>query len=126
MIGKYRDQAVLALKRIFYVGRGEPYTIQGHRLRYIPGTRPIRLKYASSTNLVNRYDALQLLLISQNLQEGDTALDIGAHTGEYAIMMTAICGHAGRVIAFEPNPYARRMLNRNIKLNPDLLSLIHI
>ena len=34
--------------------------------------------------------------------------------------MAAICGHAGRVIAFEPDPYARRMLSRNIKLNPDL------
>jgi tRNA A58 N-methylase Trm61 len=121
MKGKIRHQAVLSIKRIFYVGRGEPYTIQGHRLRYVPGTRPTRLKYArSKTDVVARYDALQLRLISENLQEGDTALDIGAHSGEYAIIMAAICGPTGRVIAFEPDPYARRTLSRNIKLNPDL------
>src|SRR5262249_9423367 len=64
--------------------------------------------------------ALQLRLISENLQEGDTALDIGAHSGEYSIIMAAICGLSGQVIAFEPDPYARQMLSRNIKLNPNL------
>jgi hypothetical protein len=69
MNDKIHHQAALSFKRIFYFGRGEPYTIQGHRLRYVPGTRPTRLKYAwSKTDLVARYDALQLRLISENLR----------------------------------------------------------
>jgi FkbM family methyltransferase len=121
MQGRFRHQATLTLKRMFYAGRGEPFRIQGRTLRYIPGTRPTRLKYANSENdWVARYDALQLRLISENLSEGDTAIDIGAHCGQFAILMAALCGSKGRVVAFEPDPYARVALARNIKLNPSI------
>lgn len=70
--------------------------------------------------MVARYDALQMRLISERLNEGGTALDIGAHSGEYTIIMAALCGHTGQVIAFEPDPYARKTLIQNIKLNPNL------
>lgn len=121
MLRRIRHQAALASKRFLYGKRGEPYSIRGHTLRYIPGTRPTKLKYANSENdLVARYDALQLRLITENLSAGDTAIDIGAHCGQYAILMAALCGFTGQVIAFEPDPYARVTLAHNIKLNPSI------
>lgn len=114
----FRHQLILALKRVYYVGRGEPFSIQGHKLRYVPGTRPTRLYYADSQDdWVARYDALALRVLSETLSEGDTAIDVSAHCGQYAIIMAALCGSAGCVVAFEPDPHARQVLARNIRLN---------
>lgn len=115
-----RHQLALALKRLVYGRRGEPYRIKGHTLRYLPGTRPVRLRYLHSQNAVVRYDALQVQLLSTNLVEGDTAIDIGAHCGQYGILMAARCGRTGDVVAFEPDPYAREKLLQNLALNPGI------
>jgi hypothetical protein len=48
MIANLRHQFVLELKRALYGQRGEPYRIEGHTLRYLPGTRPVRLRYGRS------------------------------------------------------------------------------
>jgi FkbM family methyltransferase len=121
--GRFRHQLILTLKRIYYAGRGEPFSIQGHTLRYVPGTRPTRLKYFDSQHdWVARYDALALRLISETLSEGDTAIDIGAHCGEYAVIMAALCGPTGCVVAFEPDPRARQRLMRNLSLKPHITS----
>jgi len=117
---KFRHQVALALKRLMYSRHGEPYRIEGHTLRYLPGTRPVRLRYIHSSNGVVRYDALQVQLLSTSLAEGDTAIDIGAHWGVYSILMAARCGRTGHVAAFEPDPYAREVLIQNIALNPGI------
>ena len=55
-----RHNLVLALKRFIWGKRGEPYVIPDRaHLRYLPGTRPVRMSYANSSNDNNRYDALQ-------------------------------------------------------------------
>ena len=115
-----RHDFALALKRVLYGRRGEPYRIDGQTLRYLPGTRPVRLRYTRSRNGVTRYDALQVAWISSQLTEGDTAVDIGAHYGSYSILMAAKCGQSGHVIAFEPDPYAREVFARNLGLNPSI------
>lgn len=53
-----------------------------------------------------------------NLAEGDIAIDVGANYGQCTLVMAERCGASGVVIAFEPNPYARFLLNRNFDLNP--------
>ena len=120
MIANLRHQFVLELKRALYGQRGEPYRIEGHTLRYLPGTRPVRLRYSRSQNGVARYDALQVAWLSTHLREGDTAVDIGAHWGVYTILMAAKCGQTGHVVAFEPDPYAREVLLKNLSLNPSI------
>jgi FkbM family methyltransferase len=115
-----RMQLTLVAKNLIWGRRGEPYRIGGHTLRYLPGTRPVRLRYVDSPDGVTRYDALQLQLLASTLREGDTAIDIGAHAGQYCIAMAALCGATGRVVAFEPDPHARRLLERNLRLNPRL------
>ena len=111
---------VLEVKRVVYGARGEPYRIAGHTLHYLPGTRPVRTRYARSKNSNVRYDALQVAWLSTHLKEGDTALDIGAHCGQYSILMAAHCGKTGSVVAFEPDPYAREFLEKNLDLNPGI------
>jgi FkbM family methyltransferase len=120
MITNLQHQFVLGLKRALYGRRGEPYRIEGHTLRYVPGTRPVRLRYTRSQNDIVRYDALQVLWLSTHLTEGDTAIDVGAHYGVYSILMAAMCGQTGHVVAFEPDPYAREMLAKNLNLNPSI------
>ena len=114
-----RHDVVIGLKRMVYGSRGEPYRIGGHVLRFVAGTRPVKLRYASSDNLVNRYDALQLRYLVETLRPGDVALDVGAHHGQDALIMAALCGVEGRVAAFEPDPYAREVMERNFRLNPN-------
>jgi FkbM family methyltransferase len=107
-----------ALKRLFYGKRGEPYEIGGHVLRFIPGTRPTRTKYATSSNGVNRYDALQFLYMAEHLKPGMRCLDVGAHNGQDSLIMSALCGADGHVTGFEPNAEAREILWQNVALNP--------
>jgi FkbM family methyltransferase len=38
--------------------------------------------------------------------------------------MAAKCGLRGHVVAFEPDPYAREILARNVALNPNLMPVI--
>jgi FkbM family methyltransferase len=120
MIMHFQHQFVLGLKRALYGARGEPYRIDGHTLRYLPGTRPVRMRYAQSKCSNARYDALQVAWLTTNLAEGDTAVDVGAHCGTYSILMAAQCGQTGHVVAFEPDPYARELLAKNLSLNPGI------
>jgi FkbM family methyltransferase len=115
-----RDRLFLTAKRWFFAGRGEPYRIGGKTLRFVPGTRPVRLRYQRAENAVNRYDAQQLAWMLNNLADGDLAIDVGANYGQYTIVMAERCGGRGSVIAFEPNPHARNVLKRNFDLNPSV------
>jgi FkbM family methyltransferase len=114
------DYFVQTAKKIVYAAQGEPYRFAGQTLRFVPGTRPIRLKYVKSPNVVNRYDALSIRWMDQHLCEGDTAIDVGAYHGVYSLLMAAKCKAGGQVVAFEPDPYAREILRRNIFFNPKL------
>lgn len=50
-------------------------------------------------------------------ESGDVFIDVGAHTGWYAIQGAKAVGPAGRVIALEPDESNRRQLERNLSLN---------
>jgi FkbM family methyltransferase len=118
MLRKVKDDLVVGIKRLLYGRRGEPYAIAGHTLRFLPGSRPVKLKYIESENPVVRYDALQIEFFSRHLSEGSVAVDIGAHWGTMAIVMAALCGRSGMVVAFEPDPHAYEVLMKNVGLNP--------
>lgn len=111
---------VVAAKRLVYGKRGEPYAIAGQTLRFVPGTRPTRLKYATAEEWVSRYDALEMLTLLKAVKPGDTIFDIGAHSGQYSVVLSALCGPTGSIVAFEPDPAAREVLHRNIALNPQV------
>jgi FkbM family methyltransferase len=51
------------------------------------------------------------------VKPGDVVYDVGAWIGAYALLAARLAGPTGRVFAFEPDPVARRQLERNIELN---------
>ncbi|MGI9087253.1 MAG: FkbM family methyltransferase [Chthoniobacterales bacterium] len=108
------------IKSALYGTRGEPYQIRGHTLRYLPGSRPVRLCYTDSPDINVRNDARQVEYLSREVKSGDVAIDVGAHFGQYSLIFAALCGDEGQVIAFEPDPHAREGLLKNFSLNAAL------
>lgn len=58
------------------------------------------------------------------LSPGDTALDIGAHAGDTAVVMGLAVGPVGTVFALEPNKYVYETLLTNSQLNPNLVNIV--
>ena len=58
--------------------------------------------------------------IANFVKPGDTAIDIGAYTGDTALPMAVAAGHKGHVFAFEPNPVSLAVLLKNSKINPHI------
>lgn len=48
---------------------------------------------------------------------GGVVFDVGAWIGPYTLLASRLVGPGGRVFSFEPDPVARRLLERNIALN---------
>lgn len=60
------------------------------------------------------------------VRPGDMVIDAGACWGDSALYFANCAGPAGRVYAFEPVPENLSTLRRNLVLNPDLATRIHI
>src|SRR5581483_10488775 len=58
--------------------------------------------------------------------KGCTFWDIGAHLGYYTLAFAALGGEGGKVTAFEPNPFNREQLARNLEKNPELLPRVEV
>lgn len=55
--------------------------------------------------------------IVDRLQPGMTAIDVGANVGYFSMLMAALVGETGRVMAFEPNPAAANRLEASLAIN---------
>lgn len=51
------------------------------------------------------------------MRHGMTAIDVGANLGYFTIVMAAVGGTPGRVLAFEPNPGTAKRLRESLLLN---------
>jgi FkbM family methyltransferase len=51
------------------------------------------------------------------IKEGDVVIDAGAYLGDFTVYAAKRVGPAGKVVAFEADPYVYHLLLRNIKLN---------
>jgi FkbM family methyltransferase len=87
-------------------GRGLECTLPGgERIRVLPA-------YRFATWHPDEYAAFR-----DALRPGDTALDVGANVGSYALLFGQWVGPGGRVHAFEPSPAAFEGLSAHIALN---------
>jgi FkbM family methyltransferase len=64
--------------------------------------------------------------LREYLQEGDTAIDIGAHCGDFTIPLALAAGATGAVFAWEPNPYVFEVLEANAQLNRDKTNILPV
>lgn len=89
-------------------GRGAAWTINGETFRVDPRYRQ---------RLGQSYDAPVARFIRERIKSGAVALDVGANVGVYVLQFARWSGPRGRVVAFEPNPSAMRVLRRHVELN---------
>lgn len=76
------------------------------------------------SKLANREPYERKLLVDcYQLGAKGTAFDVGAHIGNHALYLAAICGLT--VHAWEPHEQSRAALERNVALNPDLDITVH-
>ena len=66
---------------------------------------------------IGRYEPLVSAAIRQSLSEGDVAFDVGANAGYFTLLMGRCVGKRGRIVAFEPDPWVRNSLCRNVARN---------
>lgn len=59
----------------------------------------------------------KLAAFSAAITEGDTVLDVGAHTGFFTLLAAGGVGPNGQVVAFEPFPRNVAYLRRHVSLN---------
>jgi FkbM family methyltransferase len=84
----------------------------GVRFILYPWDRP----YLQS--LIDRVaDLTQLSAMSHLVHAGDTAFDVGAHVGEFSVLLSRLCGPAGNVWSFEPVPQSYWRLREALALN---------
>jgi FkbM family methyltransferase len=80
---------------------------------------PPLLKSFGSTGIFiqRRYYEPLLQFCDRLIGPGAVAFDCGANQGIYSCAFAALVGPSGRVIAFEPQPYAIAALRNNLKMN---------
>jgi FkbM family methyltransferase len=89
-------------------GQGISWAINGVTYRVDPHHRH---------RLGQNYDAPVAAFLRERVKPGALCLDVGANVGVYVLQFAHWSGPTGRVIAFEPNPSARVVLEKHIQMN---------
>lgn len=89
-------------------GRGAAWTINGVVYRVDPHYRH---------RLGKDYDAPVASFLRERVRPGDICVDVGANVGVYVLQFAHWSKPSGRVVAFEPNPGAREVLERHVRFN---------
>jgi FkbM family methyltransferase len=63
------------------------------------------------------YEPEVVSVIAKFVKEGDFAIDAGANLGFFTLILSAMVGKSGLVMAFEPDPTAFAELNKNVAAN---------
>ena len=111
-----RDSALIRSLRPLYErllaklshDRGVPWEINGTLFSIDPSCRHM---------MAHEYEAPVAKFLRSRISAGQTCFDIGANVGVYVLQLASWSGPGGRIIAFEPNPTALRILEKHISLN---------
>ena len=88
--------------------RGVPWEINGVPFRIDPRFR---------NQLGKNYEADVARFLSERIKLGAVCFDVGANVGAYALQLAHWTGPTGRVVVFEPNPIAIRVLSLHLQFN---------
>ena len=87
---------------------GLPRTVNGLAVRVDAGTRHW---------FSGEYERPVAAFLRHHIVAGSEVWNVGANIGVYALQLGAWVGPDGLVLAFEPNPFAARLLTENVRLN---------
>jgi len=79
---------------------------------------PMRMVWQNSTEMaLGVYEWKVADRLRGEVRPGDFCIDVGAHIGYHALLMSRLVGSTGKVIAFEPFPPSFEFLRGNAELN---------
>ncbi|MGA0595494.1 FkbM family methyltransferase [Enterovirga sp. CN4-39] len=113
----------LARRAVIFVRRfvlrrlgGDPVDVEalGFRMRLRPYANICekRMLFTPGT-----FDPVERAILSENMREGFTFIDVGANVGAYALFVASRAGPTARILAVEPQPEIYERLIFNIRLN---------
>jgi FkbM family methyltransferase len=70
------------------------------------------------------FSQAQVNALREFVRPGDTAIDVGAYTGDTALPLALAAGSTGCVFALEPNRYVYKVLEQNASLNPEKTHIV--
>lgn len=89
-------------------GKGIAWPINGVTYRIDPHHRH---------RLGQNYDAPVAAFMRERVRPGALCVDVGANVGVYVLQFAHWSAPTGRIIAFEPNPVARMVLEKHLQMN---------
>lgn len=81
------------------------------------GGQAIRFPAKWSRYYEAEYEPETFRFFRENVNTGDTVLDIGGHIGLFAVTAAKLVGPTGKVFTFEPTPFTRSVLQEVVNLN---------
>lgn len=97
-----------SLLDVVTAGRGVPWPVNGFTYRVDPHER---------NRFPHEYDPPVARLLRERVKPGAVCFDVGANAGIYVLQLAQWSQPNGRVVAFEPNAAARRILEKHAVLN---------
>lgn len=85
-----------------------------------------KIEFANWSNplvLQIKPEAAMVRFFQQFIKEGDFVIDIGANIGDTTVPMALAAGSTGLTLAFDPNPFAFKILEKNASLNTGLTNI---
>jgi FkbM family methyltransferase len=63
------------------------------------------------------YERSVASFLKSHVKPGDICFDVGANVGVYVLQLARVVSPSGKVVAFEPDPTAREIMERHVQLN---------
>ena len=92
-------------------------TTRRRGLRRVVNGLEVRVDSRCRHQFSSNYEAAAASFLREHITPGSVVFNIGANVGVVTLQLANWTGPTGKVIAFEPNPYANNLLKRNIRLN---------
>lgn len=107
-VGHFSKKLVSAITAI---DTSKPHYVFGHKMWLYPGS------IESQAMAFGVFERDTVDVFRKLVKPGMTVLDVGAFIGYYTLLAASLVRNRGRVYAFEPNPNAFAILQRNVKEN---------
>jgi FkbM family methyltransferase len=113
---KYKTKALRRFY-IFLMSLGQPVI----SVRTRAGTVLWRIdRMTCQRHVLGSYELYMQDAFLRFVRIGSVVYDIGAHASFHSLFCGQLVGSSGRVLAFEPDPEARRSIERQLALNPGI------